>query len=127
MHAIVIPSKESVSVNADAMKTSAGALHVIPVCKETSINRSIRFLKDCGVKVIAASEKGAGNYSDTSYTSPVAIVVGAEGTGVSPENLRICDEIVKIPLFGAIASLNVSVATSILVYEAVRQRNQNNL
>ena len=124
VHAIVIPSKESVSVNADAIKTSAGALHVIPVCKEKSINRSIRFLKDCGVTVIAASEKGKKNYTEVSYTGPVAIVTGAEDTGVSPENLRICDEIVKIPLFGTIASLNVSVATSIIVYETVRQRIQ---
>ena len=122
VHALVIPSKESVSVNADAMKTSSGALHVIPVCKEKSINQSIRFLKDCGVKVIAASEKGEKNYTEASYTGPVAIVAGAEDVGVSPENLRICDETVKIPLFGTIASLNVSVATSIMVYEAVRQR-----
>jgi 23S rRNA (guanosine2251-2'-O)-methyltransferase len=123
VHAIVIPERESVSVNADAMKTSAGALNVIPVCKEKSINRSIRFLKDCGVSVIAASEKGAKNYTETSYSGPIAIVVGAEDTGVTPENLRICDEIVKIPLFGTIASLNVSVAASILIYEGVRQRN----
>jgi 23S rRNA (guanosine2251-2'-O)-methyltransferase len=123
VHAIVIPSKDSVSVQADAMKTSAGALNVIPVCKEKSINRSIRYLKNCGVTVIAASEKGVKNYTEISYTGPVAIVVGAEDAGISLENLRICDEIVKIPLFGTIASLNVSVATSIVVYEAVRQRN----
>jgi len=124
VHAIVIPSKESVSVNADAIKTSAGALHIIPVCKEKTINRAIHFLKDCGITVIAASEKGTKNYTETSYTGPTAIVLGAEDTGVSPENLRICDEIVKIPLFGTIGSLNVSVAASILVYEGVRQRNQ---
>jgi 23S rRNA (guanosine2251-2'-O)-methyltransferase len=124
VHALVIPSKDSVSVNADAMKTSAGALHTIPVCKEQSINRSIRFLKDCGITVIAASEKGVKNYTEATYTVPVALVVGAEDTGVSPDNMRLCDEIVKIPLFGTIASLNVSVATSILLYEAVRQRKQ---
>ncbi|MDR0845127.1 MAG: 23S rRNA (guanosine(2251)-2'-O)-methyltransferase RlmB [Tannerella sp.] len=123
--AIVIPSKESVSVNADAMKTSAGALNVIPVCKEKSINQAIRFLKDSGVTVIAASEKAAKNYTDVTYTHPVAIIMGAEDTGVSFENLRICDEIVKIPQFGTIGSLNVSVATSILVYEGVRQRMNN--
>jgi 23S rRNA (guanosine2251-2'-O)-methyltransferase len=122
VHAIVIPSKESVSVNADAMKTSAGALNVIPVCKEKSINLAIRFLKDCGLTVIAASEKGAKYYTEVSFTGPVAIVMGAEDTGVSFENLRICDEIVKIPLFGTIGSLNVSVAASILVYEGIRQR-----
>jgi len=127
VHAMVIPSKDSVSVNADAMKTSAGALNVIPVCKEKSINQSIRFLKDSGLKVIAASEKGVKYYTEVSYTGPVAIVMGAEDVGIAPENLRICDEIVKIPLFGTIHSLNVSVATSILVYEGVRQKQIKNM
>ncbi|MDR1938139.1 MAG: 23S rRNA (guanosine(2251)-2'-O)-methyltransferase RlmB [Tannerellaceae bacterium] len=120
--ALVIPSKGSVTVNADAMKTSAGALHVLPVCKEKSIGQAIRFLRESGVKVIAASETAADNYTAVSYDGPVAIVMGAEDAGVSAENLRICDHIVKIPLFGAIGSLNVSVASSILIYEAIRQR-----
>jgi len=120
--AIVIPSKGSVTVNADAMKTSAGALHVIPVCKEKSINEAIRFLKDSGVLVVAATEKATDNYTGVTYDGPVAIVMGAEDTGVSMDNLRICDQMVKIPQFGTIGSLNVSVATSILVYEVVRQR-----
>jgi 23S rRNA (guanosine2251-2'-O)-methyltransferase len=123
--AIVIPPKDSVSVNADAMKTSAGALNVIPVCKEKSVNQAIRFLKDSGIKVIAATERAAMNYTEAAYAGPVAIVVGAEDTGVSAENLRICDEIVKIPQFGTIGSLNVSVAASILVYEGVRQRMEH--
>ena len=120
--AIVIPAKGSVSVNADAIKTSAGALHVLPVCKEKSINQAIRFLQQSGVKVFAASEKAAENYTAVKYEGPVAIVMGAEDTGVSQENLRICENMVKIPQFGTIGSLNVSVATSILVYEVVRQR-----
>lgn len=120
--AIVIPSRGSVTVNADAIKTSAGALHVLPVCKEKSINESIRFLQSCGVKVFAASEKASDIYTSVSFDDPVAIVMGAEDTGVSMENLRICDQMVKIPQFGTIGSLNVSVASSILVYEVVRQR-----
>ncbi|WP_455628165.1 23S rRNA (guanosine(2251)-2'-O)-methyltransferase RlmB [Parabacteroides chinchillae] len=120
--AIVIPAKGSVTVNADAMKTSAGALHVLPVCKEKSINQSIRFLQESGVKVYAASEKATENYTDIHYEGPVAIVMGAEDTGVSMENLRICDSMIKIPQFGTIGSLNVSVASSILIYEVVRQR-----
>lgn len=120
--AIVIPAKGSVTVNADAIKTSAGALHVLPVCKERSINQAIRFLRDSGVRVFAASEKGSELYTRTRYDGPVALVMGAEDMGVSAENLRICDEIVKIPQFGSIGSLNVSVATSIMVYEVVRQR-----
>lgn len=120
--AVVIPSKGSVSVNADAMKTSAGALNVLPVCKEKSINQAIRYLKDCGFLVVAATEKADKNYTEIAYSGPVAIVMGAEDTGVSMDNLRICDEMVKIPQFGTIGSLNVSVAASIMIYEVVRQR-----
>lgn len=120
--AIVIPAKGSVTVNADAIKTSAGALHVLPVCKEKSINQAIRFLKESGVKVFAATEKAQSVYTGVTYDGPVAIVVGAEDTGVAMENLRICDEMVKIPQFGTIGSLNVSVAASVMVYEVVRQR-----
>ena len=120
--AIVIPARGSVSVNADAIKTSAGALHVLPVCKERSINEAIRFLQQSGVKVYAATEKARANYTTVAYEGPVALVMGAEDTGVSPENLRICDEMIRIPQFGTIGSLNVSVAASILMYEVVRQR-----
>lgn len=125
--AIVIPEKGSVTVNADAIKTSAGALHVLPVCKEKSINQAIRFLKESGVKVFAATEKAPSVYTNTSYDSPVAIVVGAEDTGVAMENLRICDEMVSIPQYGTIGSLNVSVAASIMIYEVVRQRGNYEL
>jgi len=120
--AIVIPAKGSVTVNADAIKTSAGALHILPVCKEKSINQAIRFLKESGIKVFAATEKAQSIYTNVSYDGPVAIVVGAEDTGVSMENLRICDEMVKIPQYGTIGSLNVSVAASVMIYEVVRQR-----
>jgi len=120
--AIVIPAKDSVSVNADAMKTSAGALNILPVCKEKSINQAIRYLKDCGVTVLAASEKAVKNYMEVNFAGPIAIVMGAEDTGVSSENIRISDEMIKIPQFGTIGSLNVSVAASILIYEGVRQR-----
>ena len=120
--AIVIPSKGSVTVNADAMKTSAGALHVLPVCKEKSINQAIRFLKDSGVKVFAATEKAADIYTKVEFDGPVAIVMGSEDLGVSMDNLRICDQMIKIPQFGTIGSLNVSVASSVIIYEVVRQR-----
>ena len=120
--AIVIPEKGSVTVNADAIKTSAGALHILPVCKEKSINQAIRFLRQSGVKVVAATEKATLNYTASPYDGPVAIVMGAEDSGVSSENLRICDEMVKIPQFGTIGSLNVSVAASVMIYEVVRLR-----
>jgi len=125
--AIVIPVRESVTVNADAMKTSAGALNVIPVCKEKSITQAVRFLKDSGVTVFAATEKATTNYTEVTYNHPVAIIIGAEDTGVAAENLRICDEMIKIPQFGTIGSLNVSVAASVIVYEGIRQRMEQNI
>jgi len=120
--AIVIPSRNSVSVNADAVKTSAGALLNIPVCKEASITEAIRFLKDCGYKVVAATEKATNDYVSADFTNPIALVMGGEDYGISSDNLRICDEMVKIPVFGNIASLNVSAAAAVLLYEVVRQR-----
>jgi 23S rRNA (guanosine2251-2'-O)-methyltransferase len=121
-HAIVIPARNSVSVNADAVKTSAGALHTLPVCKESSITEAIRFLKNCGIKVVAATEKSDHNYIHTDYSTPVAIVMGGEDMGIAMDNLRICDEMVHIPILGNISSLNVSAATAVLLYEVVRQR-----
>jgi 23S rRNA (guanosine2251-2'-O)-methyltransferase len=120
--AIVIPNHNSVSVNADAVKTSAGALLNIPVCKEVSIVEAIRFLKNCGYKVVAATEKAAENYTSADYANPVALVMGGEDYGISSDSLRICDEMVKIPVWGNIASLNVSAAAAVLLYEVVRQR-----
>lgn len=121
--ALVIPAHNSVSVNADAVKTSAGALLTLPVCKEASITEAVRFLKNCGYKVIAATEKAKDNYTTVDYTTPVACVLGGEDRGISMDNLRICDEIVKIPVAGNIASLNVSTAAAVLLYEVIRQRS----
>jgi len=121
--AIVIPQRGSVSVNADAVKTSAGALLRIPVCRERNIREAIVFLKNSGIKVVAATEKAANLYTSVDYSVPTAIVMGSEDEGIAAENLRICDELVKIPQFGAIGSLNVSVAAGILIYEVVRQRS----
>jgi len=123
--ALVIPARNSVSVNADAIKTSAGALHSLPVCKESSINEAIRFLKNSGVKVVAATEKSNQDYCSTDYTTPIALVMGGEDMGIAMDNLRICDEMVSIPVCGSIASLNVSAAAAVLMYEAVRQRNHS--
>ncbi|MFA7493126.1 MAG: 23S rRNA (guanosine(2251)-2'-O)-methyltransferase RlmB [Proteiniphilum sp.] len=120
--AIVIPERGSVSVNADAIKTSAGALHSIPVCREKNLKEAILFLKNSGIKVVAATEKAASFYTETDLSLPVAIVMGSEDMGVAPEHLRICDELVRIPQSGTIQSLNVSVAAGVLIYEVVRQR-----
>lgn len=122
VNAIVIPAKGSVTVNADAVKTSAGALLKIPVCKEPNLTSAIQFLRNSGIKVVAASERGADIYTEIDYTGPIAFVMGAEDTGVANENLRIADNLVKIPQFGTIGSLNVSVAAGVLIYEVIRQK-----
>jgi 23S rRNA (guanosine2251-2'-O)-methyltransferase len=120
--AVIIPAKNSVSVNADAMKTSAGALHTLPVCREQSLTTAIKFLKDSGFKIVAATEKGDYDYTKANYADPVCIIMGAEDTGVPYEHLKLCDEWIKIPMLGKIESLNVSVAAGVLIYEAVKQR-----
>ena len=120
--AIVIPERGSVSVGGDAVKTSAGALHHIPVCRERSVKGAVRFLLDNGYKVVAVSEKADIDYTRADYTGPVAIVMGAEDTGIDPEVIRLCDTFVSIPMFGKIGSLNVSVAAGVMMYEVVRQR-----
>ena len=121
-NAIVIPERGSVTVNADAIKTSAGALHHLPVCRHRNIPSAIRLLKDNGYQIVAASEKATITYTQADLTSPVALVMGAEDTGISPESLRLCDTIVSLPMFGNISSLNVSVAAGVMMYEIVRQR-----
>jgi 23S rRNA (guanosine2251-2'-O)-methyltransferase len=120
--AIVIPSKNSVSANADAIKTSAGALYKLRVCREQNLTQTIKFLKDSGFKIVAATEKGDYDYTKANYNDPVCIIMGAEDTGVPYEHLALCDEWIKIPMLGTIESLNVSVAAGILIYEAVKQR-----
>lgn len=120
--AIIIPEHGSVSVGGDAVKTSAGALLHIPVCRERSVSGALKFLKDNGYQVVAVTEKGASNYTSHDYTSPIALVLGAEDTGISPAALAQADCAAAIPMFGAIGSLNVSVAAGVMMYEVVRQR-----
>ena len=119
---IVIPERNSASVTSDSVKASAGALFHIPVCREKDLSRSVSFLKDSGYKIIGASEKAIENYTKTDMKVPLAIVMGAEDTGISIDILRKCDDLVSIPIKGKIGSLNVGVATGVLVYEVVRQR-----
>lgn len=120
--AVVIPATNSVTVNADAVKTSAGALLKLPVCRERSLTGTLRYLKDCGFRLVAATEKGDYDYTKADYTGPLCLIMGAEDRGVSYDNLALCDEWVRIPMRGTIESLNVSVAAGILIYEAVKQR-----
>ncbi len=118
---IVVPERGSASVTSDAVKASAGALFYVPVCRERDTLTAVKKLKENGYLVVGASEKGAQSYIDADYTVPVAIVMGSEDTGISPEVLRQCDRLAAIPILGNIGSLNVSVAAGVILYEAVRQ------
>lgn len=127
VNAIVIPAHGSVSVGADAVKNSAGALNHIPVCREESITKAVKYLQESGCQIVASTEKSSQNYTTGDYTTPLALVMGAEGTGISAEVLRIADTRAAIPMFGNIGSLNVGVAAGVMMYEVVRQRLADNL
>lgn len=120
--AIIIPERNSAGVNADAVKTSAGALLHLPVCREKSVLEAVKYLKENGYLIVGATEKGIKNFTAEDYSVPVAIVMGAEDTGISPAVLQKCDALVSIPILGNIGSLNVSVAAGVMMYEVVRQR-----
>lgn len=122
VNALVIAERGSVSVGADAVKTSAGALMSLPVCRERSLTSAVKFLKESGFNVVAVSEKANINYTLADYSAPTVLVMGAEDTGISPEIMDLCDTQVSIPMFGHIGSLNVSVAAGVMMYEVVRQR-----
>lgn len=122
VHAIVIPLKGSAMINAEAIKTSAGALYSIPVCRTSAIRETLAYMKESGLKVIAATEKGSVKYTSADLTLPLVLVLGSEGVGISKEILELCDEQVMIPLAGEINSLNVSVASGVILFEALRQR-----
>lgn len=122
VHAILIPEKGSAQIGADAIKTSAGALHIVPVCKVKNPFRTLTTIQKNGIKIFAASEKAEHEYTQPDFTVPTMIVMGSEDQGISAEILKIADEFIKIPVMGKIESLNVAVASGILMYEVVRKR-----
>jgi len=122
VHAIVIPASGSAAINADAIKTSAGALHRIPVCRHRDLLTVMRFLSESGLRLFAATEKASESIYDTDMTGPAGLVMGSEDTGISPQLLKIADTWVSIPMKGTIASLNVSVAAGVMLFEMLRQR-----
>ena len=121
-HALVIPEKGSAQINSDAVKTSAGALNFLPVCRVKNLYYTVKDLKKMGLNVVSAAEKTERKMYDADFSLPTAIVVGSEEDGISKELLGISDEFVSIPMTGNIESLNVSVAAAVLIYEAIRQR-----
>lgn len=124
--ALLVPTKGAAQINGDAVKTSAGALNRLPVCREPNLHGALRFLHDSGMRVVACTEKapttlGVGPTPD--LTGPIALVLGSEEDGISLELLRLAEVEIKIPILGQIGSLNVAVAAGIALYEVQRQRS----
>ncbi len=124
VQALVVPSHGAAQINGDALKTSAGALNLLPVCREANLQDTIRFLQQSGVTVVACSEKAdeAVGAADADFSGPVAVLMGSEEDGIAPELLRLADVRLKVPMTGQIQSLNVSVAAGIMLFEVARQR-----
>ncbi len=119
---LILPAKGGAAINADAVKTSAGALLRIPTCRVPNLKTALYYLKESGFQVVGATEKTDELMYAVDFTQPTALVMGSEGRGISAPVMGLCDALAKIPMAGEIGSLNVSVATSIILYEAVRQR-----
>lgn len=119
---IIIQKQGSAPVNGDTVKTSAGAVFNIPICKVDHIKDAVFYLQGSGITTVAATEKTENNIYDIDFTKGIAIIMGSEDKGVNPSVLKIVDEKAKLPMFGTISSLNVSVACGAFLYEAVRQR-----
>jgi len=123
--AILIPWKNAAGINELAVKTSAGALYNIPLCRTKNLADSIKLLKQSGFQVVSCTEKAEISYTDIALGTPLAIVLGSEEYGISADILKISDTLVKIPVLGEVQSLNVSVAAGIVLYEVVRQKMVN--
>ena len=124
VNCIILPEKNSVAINSDAMKTSSGALNNIKICKTWNLKVTIELLKKSGLQIIACTEKTENKIYNINYVRPTALVLGSEENGISSELLKMSDEKVKIPIYGKTESLNVSVASGVILYEVLRQRNK---
>ncbi len=125
VHGLIIPDRGGAPISSDAMKTSAGALSVLPVHRSSNLKITLDYLKESGLTIVAASEKGDMPYYETTYREPMVLILGSEEDGVSPEYLKRCDKVVNIPMRGTIGSLNVSVAAGILLFEIMKSQTQN--
>jgi 23S rRNA (guanosine2251-2'-O)-methyltransferase len=119
---VILPASGSAPVTADTIKTSAGAVFNLPMAKAPHIKDAVYYLQACGVQVVAASEKAQDSVFEADLTPATAIIMGSEDRGVSPAVLKTADRTARLPMAGSIASLNVSVACGVFLYEAVRQR-----
>ena len=120
--ALIIPDRGSAAIGPDAIKTSSGALLRLPVCRESNLKTLVNLAKQCGYQIVAATEKGAVHYRRVDFTRPTLLILGNEETGISPELLKMSDLRAKLPIVGEVASLNVSVAAGVFLYEALEQQ-----
>lgn len=123
VHAVIIPRKGSASLNDDAVKSSAGAIFSVPICRVSNLEDTVSYLKSSGISIVSAVFSEGNEIYKTDFVVPTAIVVGAEDRGVTRELTKLSDSIISIPQIGNIDSLNVSVATGIILYDVIRQRN----
>jgi len=123
VNAVVLPVRGAAQINGDAMKTSSGALNFIPVCRETDLMNTVKYLKNSGFQVVSCTEKGNDVIYDVDFTLPTAIIMGSEEDGITDSLIEESDYKAQIPLKGKVESLNVSVAAGVILFEAVRQRN----
>lgn len=120
--ALVVPDRGTAAMNEDAIKTSSGALLRLPVCREQNLKTVVNLARQCGYQVVASTEKGAVHYREVDFTQPTLLIMGNEETGISPELLKLSDVWAQLPIVGEVASLNVSVAAGVMMYEALEQR-----
>ena len=123
VHAVIIPQKGGAQISEDAIKTSAGALFKIPVCKEKTLLNTLKYLQDSGIQIVACTEKGNDSLYQIDYTTPTALIMGSEEDGVSSDLLKKSDYLAKIPMTQIVSSLNVSVAAGVFLFEVGRQRS----
>jgi 23S rRNA (guanosine2251-2'-O)-methyltransferase len=121
-HAVVIPRNNSAQVTSDALKASAGALASLPVCRVASLPEAATYLLGCGFQLVGATERGVQPYEGVDFTGPLALVMGGEESGISPNLMRKCGVLACIPMPSGVGSLNVSVAAGVFLFEAARQR-----
>lgn len=119
---LVVPEQGSAAINEDAVKTSVGALLRLPICRVKNIKTTLNYLKQSEIKIFAATEKANLLYTKADFKGNIALIMGAEDKGISKEALKLADSLIKIPINGHIESLNVSVASGIIIYEALRQK-----
>lgn len=124
VHGMILPQKRSPMLTADSIKSSAGALYHLPVCRAESVKKTLIYLRESGLQLIAATEKAEKNYFEIDFLPPTLIILGSEDQGISLDVLKIVDQQIKIPMTGKIGSLNVSAAAAVLVYEVIRQRTR---